>query len=219
MLLAYLKEVFGRYLNKADLYAKMKPTSDLTYTINNMFDFLKSCPPAILVLDEIDLILKNRKKCNLTVAQEKILFMFLIHLEGVLSGGDDSKKIRNVLIIGTTNSKDALDEALLRPGRLGRHIELNNPSVSDIVLLFKKYRIYSKFNNNVVEEYLEKNKIYDKIHNNNYSVAHTIDYIQNLNDLIQEKEKSTEDKDNNEIESEQKVEATLNEFNRYFKLL
>ncbi len=112
-----------------------------------------------------------------------------------------------------------MDQALLRPGRLGKHIEFNNPSVFDIVLLFKKYGKYSKFKNNLIEKYLEKNKIYDKVHNNNYSVADTIDYIQNLNDFIKEKEKSTEDKDDNEIEAEQKVGATLNEFNRFFKLL
>ena len=39
----------------------------------------------------------------------------------------------------TTNHKDKLDPALLRPGRADVHIELNNASENQMKKLFKKF--------------------------------------------------------------------------------
>ena len=40
---------------------------------------------------------------------------------------DGVDALNNVLIIGMTNRKDLIDEAILRPGRLEVHIEVNLP--------------------------------------------------------------------------------------------
>ena len=39
------------------------------------------------------------------------------------------ESLNNVLIIGMTNRKDMLDEAILRPGRLEVHIEIGLPDL------------------------------------------------------------------------------------------
>jgi vesicle-fusing ATPase len=40
---------------------------------------------------------------------------------------DGVDSLNNVLVIGMTNRKDLIDEAILRPGRLEVHIEVNLP--------------------------------------------------------------------------------------------
>lgn len=40
---------------------------------------------------------------------------------------DGVKSLNNILVIGMTNRKDLIDEAVLRPGRLEVHIEVGLP--------------------------------------------------------------------------------------------
>lgn len=40
---------------------------------------------------------------------------------------DGVKALNNILVIGMTNRKDLIDEAILRPGRLEVHIEISLP--------------------------------------------------------------------------------------------
>lgn len=41
---------------------------------------------------------------------------------------DGVEAVNNVLVIGMTNRKDLIDEALLRPGRFETHVEIPLPS-------------------------------------------------------------------------------------------
>ncbi len=46
----------------------------------------------------------------------------------LLSMIDGVDSLNNILVIGMTNRKDLLDEAVLRPGRFEVHIEISLPS-------------------------------------------------------------------------------------------
>ncbi|XP_020106126.1 vesicle-fusing ATPase-like [Ananas comosus] len=75
----------------------------------------------VIIFDEIDAICKARGSTrDGTGVHDSIVNQLLTKIDGVES-------LNNVLLIGMTNRKDLLDEALLRPGRLEVHVEINLP--------------------------------------------------------------------------------------------
>jgi vesicle-fusing ATPase len=76
----------------------------------------------IIIFDEMDAIMKSRGSTNdSTGVSDSIVNQLLSKIDGVDS-------LNNILIIGMTNRKDMIDEAILRPGRLEIHIEITLPS-------------------------------------------------------------------------------------------
>ncbi|KAM4112769.1 hypothetical protein ACJW30_05G166100 [Castanea mollissima] len=75
----------------------------------------------VIIFDEIDAICKSRGSTrDSTGVRDSIVNQLLTKIDGVES-------LNNVLLIGMTNRKDLLDEALLRPGRLEVQIEISLP--------------------------------------------------------------------------------------------
>lgn len=67
--------------------------------------------PVVMFFDEIDAVGAARGSSHLGV-DDRVLTAFMTELDGLESRG-------NVLVVAATNRRDALDPALLRPGRLG----------------------------------------------------------------------------------------------------
>jgi vesicle-fusing ATPase len=77
----------------------------------------------IVILDEMDAICKQRGSTNNgTGVSDSVVNQLLSKIDGVDS-------LNNILLIGMTNRKDMIDDALLRPGRLEVHVEIGLPDL------------------------------------------------------------------------------------------
>ncbi|CAB9524283.1 fusing ATPase [Seminavis robusta] len=75
----------------------------------------------IIILDEMDAICKQRGSVkDGTGVSDSVVNQLLSKIDGVDS-------LNNILLIGMTNRKDMIDDALLRPGRLEVHVEIGLP--------------------------------------------------------------------------------------------
>jgi vesicle-fusing ATPase len=76
----------------------------------------------VIVFDEMDSICRARGSINSgTGVHDNAVNQLLAKIDGV-------EALNNILIIGMTNRKDLMDEAILRPGRLELHVEIGLPN-------------------------------------------------------------------------------------------
>ncbi|MBL6743191.1 MAG: CDC48 family AAA ATPase [Candidatus Poseidonia sp.] len=87
--------------------------------LREIFDEASANSPAIIFIDEIDSICPKREDVSGEV-ERRVVAQMLTLMDG-MQGRD------NVVIIGATNRRDALDPALRRPGRFDREIEIGVP--------------------------------------------------------------------------------------------
>ncbi|MFT4244714.1 MAG: AAA family ATPase [Candidatus Woesearchaeota archaeon] len=91
--------------------------------VKELFEYARKHSPTIIFIDELDAIASRRIE-NGTSGEREVQRTFM-QLLGEIDGFNP---LDDVKIIATTNRIDVLDEAILRPGRLERHIEINKPS-------------------------------------------------------------------------------------------
>jgi cell division protease FtsH len=94
--------------------------------VRDLFDTAKMHAPAILFIDEIDAVGRERGSGlgGGHDEREQTLNQILSEMDGCEQ--DDGNM---VMVLASTNRPDVLDPALLRPGRFDRHITVDRPSL------------------------------------------------------------------------------------------
>ena len=85
----------------------------------------------LLIIDEIDAMLASRGDEG-SKSKDSAVNQFLSELDGL-------QPINNILVVGLTNNKAALDPAVLRPGRFDVQIEIPMPKKEARVEIFEVY--------------------------------------------------------------------------------
>ena len=83
-----------------------------------MFARARQAAPAIVFFDEIDAIAGGRGETH--EVTERVVSQLLTEIDGLAENP-------NLMVLAATNRKDAIDPALLRPGRIESHVEVPAP--------------------------------------------------------------------------------------------
>lgn len=90
--------------------------------VRDLFDLAKEKAPSIIFIDELDSV--GAKRLDVATSGDREVQRTLMQLLAELDG---FTTIKDVKIIGATNRPDILDDALLRPGRFDRIIDVGLP--------------------------------------------------------------------------------------------
>lgn len=95
----------------------------------------------IIIFDELDAVCKQRGTSGGgTGVGDSVVNQLLTKLDGV-------NQLNNILLIGMTNRKDMIDEALMRPGRLEVQVEVSLPDAKGRLDIFNIHTAKLRKNN------------------------------------------------------------------------
>lgn len=111
-------EIFNKYVGESER------------AIREIFRKARAAAPSIIFFDEIDALSPDRDGPS-TSAAGHVLTSLLNEIDGV-------EELNGVVIVGATNRPDEIDPALLRPGRLDRHIYVAPPDYEARLQILRK---------------------------------------------------------------------------------
>jgi transitional endoplasmic reticulum ATPase len=101
--------------------------------VREIFRKARQASPSIIFFDEIDALVPKRGSFQgSSHVTESVVSQILTELDGM-------EELKNVTILAATNRPDMLDDALLRPGRLERHIYVPAPDPESRRKIFEVY--------------------------------------------------------------------------------
>jgi AFG3 family protein len=93
--------------------------------VRDLFKEARANAPCIIFIDEIDAVARARSKGGFSGGndeRENTLNQLLVEMDGFNS-------TEGIVILGGTNRADVLDQAILRPGRFDRQIQVDRPDI------------------------------------------------------------------------------------------
>jgi len=102
--------------------------------VRDLFKEARKAAPCIIFIDEIDAVGRKRGRGGFggggNDERENTLNQLLVEMDGFDSAS-------NVVVLAGTNRADVLDEALLRPGRFDRQIQVEKPDIQGRKAIFE----------------------------------------------------------------------------------
>jgi len=121
--------------------------------VRDLFKKAKETSPSIIFIDEIDAIGKKRASGfgGGNSESDNTLNQLLVELDGFASD-------ENVIVFAATNRPDVLDDALKRPGRFDRQVEVTTPDIGARIQIFKVHleKIVLDTNVRTFEDYAKR---------------------------------------------------------------
>ncbi|CAD5113086.1 DgyrCDS2278 [Dimorphilus gyrociliatus] len=102
--------------------------------VRDLFKEARQKAPCIIYIDEIDAIGRKRSGSNWSHSAEgeHTLNQMLVEMDGMATQD-------GVIVLASTNRAEVLDQALLRPGRFDRHINIELPTLIERKETFQMY--------------------------------------------------------------------------------
>ncbi|OQY92869.1 MAG: endonuclease [Sphingobacteriales bacterium UTBCD1] len=116
-------------LKPSDIQSKWVNASQ--ENVKNLFEEAKKNAPSIIFIDELDAIVPSRDTANISHMNTSVVNEFLAQMNNCGEHG--------IFVIGATNRPNAIDAAILRSGRLDKHIYLPPPDFEARKKMFELY--------------------------------------------------------------------------------
>ncbi|MPN33541.1 ATP-dependent zinc metalloprotease FtsH [bioreactor metagenome] len=100
--------------------------------VRELFELAKEKAPSIIFIDELDSV--GAKRLDVSTSGDREVQRTLMQLLAELDGFSPLSEVK---IIGATNRPDILDDALLRPGRFDRIIDIGLPDIDGRTEIFR----------------------------------------------------------------------------------
>ncbi|MEW6605394.1 MAG: CDC48 family AAA ATPase [Thermoproteota archaeon] len=91
--------------------------------VREIFRKARQAAPCVVFFDELDAIAPRRGSEDDAHVTERVISQMLTEMDGL-------EDLKGVVVIGATNRHDIIDEALLRPGRFDRILEVPSPDAN-----------------------------------------------------------------------------------------
>ncbi|MBI2955481.1 MAG: AAA family ATPase [Chloroflexi bacterium] len=111
-------EIFSKWLGESE------------QGIRHVFSVARQVAPSVLFFDQLDAIAPVRGTDEGTKTTERVVSQLLAEMDGV-------EALSKVVVIGATNRLEALDTAMLRPGRFGMHVLVPLPTCEEREAIFR----------------------------------------------------------------------------------
>lgn len=95
--------------------------------VRDLFAKAKKAAPAIIFIDELDSVASKRGKYDVSGSSglaDQTINQLLAEMDGFSTR-------TGVVVMAATNRLDVIDDAILRPGRFDRHIQVNLPDIKE----------------------------------------------------------------------------------------
>ncbi|WP_089825261.1 AAA family ATPase [Halogranum amylolyticum] len=103
--------------------------------VREVFEKARANAPTVVFFDEIDALAAERGGAGSDAGVgERVVSQLLTELDGL-------EELEDVVVIATTNRRDLLDDALLRPGRFDQHVHVGAP---DAAARRKIFRVHTR---------------------------------------------------------------------------
>ncbi len=121
---AIANEIDAFFISMTPSQLQNKYVGESEKKVRELFDRARKHQPCVIFMDEIESIGDRSKLSGEHSWEASFVNTFLAQIDG-FEGNDQ------VFVIGATNHKDRMDKALIRPGRLSRHIFVPLPKTLD----------------------------------------------------------------------------------------
>jgi peroxin-1 len=116
--------------------------------VRDIFEKASAQSPCIIFLDEFDAIVPRRNSGS-TGVTDRVVNQFLCYLDGVT-------EIKDVYILAASSRPDIIDPALLRPGRIDKHIYCDFPDLEERLEILQVYTRSAELQDIDLKEYAKK---------------------------------------------------------------
>jgi ATP-dependent metalloprotease FtsH len=118
--------------------------------VRQLFKVARANAPCIIFIDEIDALAHKRHSHDPSWSSQTVN-QLLTEMDGL-----DNTKNTGIIVIGASNRMSAIDSAVLRPGRLDRHIKLEIPTLTERTQVLNIYLNKVTSNPQVRAEHIAK---------------------------------------------------------------